>query len=290
VGQIIEIPFRGTGWVFLGELASRRGIVYDSRRIDPEGQTFLFRAEEAGTYSLKFFKQDFIRDYILNDYVQVIVGEAPVAGGSGWFNPPFDRGRVTAEPRWPSALEEAEIQRRAGAGSPSSGAPVFTPSAESASSQGTLPARETAASQPPVSAGDTASAAASPLAETDGNLQTGAAGSAQAAAPPADAAASQTQERLPPDEMLQKAQTSFDDGNVAAAIAILDKFREFYPAGSDELYWLYGQFYEANTPSRDILLSLDYYRRLTSEYPQSRRYNDARRRIAYLERFYINIQ
>jgi hypothetical protein len=52
---------------------------------------------------------------------------------------------------------------------------------------------------------------------------------------------------------------------------------------------MYGQFYEANSPSRNILLSLDYYRRLTREYPQSNRYNDARRRITYLERFYINI-
>ncbi|MDR2953244.1 MAG: hypothetical protein LBU82_08390, partial [Treponema sp.] len=110
VGQIVEIPFRGTGWVYLGELASRRGVVYDSRRLDPEGQSFLFRTEEIGTYSLKFYKQDFIRDYILNDYVQVIVGEAPVSG-AGWFNPPFDRGRAVAEPRWPSTTDEAELQK-----------------------------------------------------------------------------------------------------------------------------------------------------------------------------------
>jgi len=53
--------------------------------------------------------------------------------------------------------------------------------------------------------------------------------------------------------------------------------------------WLYGQFYEANSPSRNILVSRDYYRRLVNEYPQSSRASDARRRIAYLERFYINI-
>ena len=64
----------------------------------------------------------------------------------------------------------------------------------------------------------------------------------------------------------------------------------YYPGGSDEAYWLYGQFYEANSPSRNILLSLDYYRRLVNEYPQSGRLADARRRIAYLERYYINIQ
>ena len=105
VGQLVEVPFRGTGWVFLGEQAARRGIVYDSRRLDPEGQSFVFRTEDAGAYTLKFFKQDFIRDFIFNDYVQVIVGNAPETAGTGWFNSSFDRGRVRAEPRWPNSLE-----------------------------------------------------------------------------------------------------------------------------------------------------------------------------------------
>jgi outer membrane protein assembly factor BamD (BamD/ComL family) len=89
---------------------------------------------------------------------------------------------------------------------------------------------------------------------------------------------------------LRKAQEEFNAGRVAGAIAALDQFQERFPAGSDEAWWLYGQFYEANSPSRNIRTALDYYRRLVREYPQSRRYNDARRRIAYLERYYINIQ
>jgi hypothetical protein len=104
-----------------------------------------------------------------------------------------------------------------------------------------------------------------------------------------DSSAVETPEILPPDVLLQRARQSFEGGSIAAAIVLLDQFMEHY-LDSDELYWLYGQFYEANSPSRNILLSLDYYNRLMREYPQSDRYNDARRRIAYLERFYINIQ
>jgi hypothetical protein len=48
--------------------------------------------------------------------------------------------------------------------------------------------------------------------------------------------------------------------------------------------------YEASGPTRDIRTALDYYRRIIREYPQSRRYDEARRRIAYLERYYINIR
>ena len=269
VGQLVEIPFMGTGWVYLGELASRRGIAYDSSRRDSEGQSIIFRAEEAGTYVLKFYREVFVRGYILNDYVQVIVGESP-SSGAGWFNPPIDRGRVVANPRWPSALEEAEIL--SGSGTRTSDVTPEAPpsSGESVTAQGTTPAQETVPYQPP----SVQPAAASPPATT----------------PPAAGTVPERQERPLPEDIIQRAKETFDAGNVAAAIALLDQFREYYPSGSDEAYWLYGQFYEANSPSRDILLSLDYYRRLVREYPQSSRISDARRRIAYLERFYINIQ
>ena len=294
VGQVLEIPFRGTGWVYLGEIASRRGIVYSSRRNDAEGLSFIFALEAAGTYTLKFYRQDFIRDYILNDHVQVIVGEAPAAG-AGWFNAPVDRGRVVAQPRWPSPLEEAQIR----SGVMPSGEPVVsgTPAPNAATpSQERAPAQTASAPQAqqlPVtqpqtvispSAADASQAAASQAAASNAVVSNAATSELTA----------QNEEvsmpRLTPEVIIQRAQESFDAGNVSSAISLLNQYMEYYPGGSDEIYWLYGQFYEANSPSRNILLSLDYYRRLTNEYPQSRRFNEARRRIAYLERFYINIQ
>jgi len=298
VGQTVEIPFRGTGWVYLGELASRRGIVYNSRRLDPEGQSFIFTAEEAGTYTLKFFKQDFIRDYILNDHVQVIVGEALTAG-SGWFNPSVDQGRVVAQPRWPSPQEEAEILRgglRPGANTPPANIPgreagtismpETVPSREPTQDLGTTAASGITSTQetPPVSGASVLDTSVSGLSPVQPPVTQLPSASALPQPPPIE------QEIILPDVLLQRAKETFDGGNAAAAIALLDQYAEYYSGGTDELYWLYGQFYEANSPNRNILLSLDYYRRLMREYPQSTRYNDTRRRVAYLERFYINIQ
>jgi hypothetical protein len=293
-GQIVEIPFRGTGWVYLEELTSRRGITYDSRRNDPEGQTIIFRAEEAGTYALKFTKHDVIRDYILNDYVQVIVDEPAKNSGPGWFNPPSDRVRVTAEPRWPSALDESAMLR----GARTQGtAPSSSANRDSSQAQGAGSGPSTAPVVviiPPVQGTGTAPSIVEPVITP----QSAAPAQPQVTTPQTpqipqivpETPAVEKQEKLTPEEMLKKAQDTFTGGNTASAIALLDQYLEYYPDGSDELYWMYGQFYEANTPGRNILLSLDYYRRLINEYPQSRRYNDARRRIAYLERFYINIQ
>jgi tetratricopeptide (TPR) repeat protein len=286
VGQLVEIPFRGTGWVYLGELASRPGIVYGSRRLDSEGQSFIFRAEAPGTYGLKFYKQDFVQDYILNDHVQVIVGEPPEAAVMGWFDPSINRGRVIAEPRWPSALEEAEALGR------NSPARIVAAPAVPDGAQGTAGGAQEMIGGAQGTAGETR--------ETVGEAQ-GPAGETQAAPgggmiptrPPMSAQATEQAEELGdlrPGDYPDRAREEFEAGRVASAISILDQFRERYPSGSDESWWLYGQFYEANSPSRDIRTALDYYRRLVREYPQSPRYNEARRRIAYLERYYINIR
>jgi len=282
VGQIIEIPFRGTGWIYMEEQASRRGIAYESRRDDPEGQSLIFRVEDTGTYALKFYRRDFIRDYVLNDYVQVISEEAPVSGGR--FSPPVDRGRVVAQPRWPTALEEAEILR----GGTSSRTAVETPLANTSeigtvSTQGTVPAQNSAASQGTASAQSTVPKQQTAQPQVAASLP-------QIAAPEAATQSDVVEAPLPPDVILQKAKDAFNSGNVPSAIALLDQYGELYNSDTDELCWLYGQFYEANSPSRNILLSLDYYRRLVREYPQSGWYNSARGRIAYLERYYINIQ
>jgi tetratricopeptide (TPR) repeat protein len=225
-GRLVDIPFKGNGWVYLGEQENRRGITYTSRRLDGEGQHFIFQAETAGTYTLKFYKQDFIEDYIVNDYVQVIISENPAA-----------------------AYEDRLVPVERGQGSP------VSRQTESASGS---PARPSAATADPHAA------------------------QAPAAALSADSASSV--------DYVQQARDAYTAGRFPQAISLLDQFKEQYPAGTDEAWWLYGQSLEANSPSRDIRSALDYYRRLIREYPQSPHGTEAQRRIAYLERYYFNIR
>jgi tetratricopeptide (TPR) repeat protein len=281
VGQTIEVPFRLTGWVYLGESASQRGIRYISRRLDTEGQTFIFQAGETGAYELKFYRQDFIRDYIINDLVTLIVEDAPIAAQS--FGAPVDRGRVVAEPRWPSIAGEAIP----GDDSPvSAGTPAVDPgiaddrNSRPSAPSGVVPGRAVPGQAVPT--GGTASSAVPGQAAPVGTAilpEIAGDGSPSLFSPETSA-----------EEYLRRAREEYDAGHIPQAIAVLDQFMARFPLGSDEALWLYGQMYEAPGSSRNIRSALDCYRRLINEYPQSNRYADARRRIAYLERYYINIQ
>jgi hypothetical protein len=299
VGQLVEIPFRGRDWVFLGEVGARRGIAYDSRKLEPEGESFIFRVEASGIYALKFYRQDFAHDLVLNDHVQIIAGEAPETTGLGWFNPPTDRSRVVAEPRWPNFLSYADQ-------------PLSRP-VEELGAQPPVTVQPPATAQPPVATQPPATARppaavqpATPPARNETARPQGPSGNALAQASPAQpqspsvpretTAPKETPQPVPaaepvsPDSILKQARDEFNAGRIASAITLLDQFCKSFPSGSDEAWWLYGQCFEANSPNRNMLSALDYYRRLVREYPQSSRLNDARRRISYLERYYINIQ
>ena len=91
-------------------------------------------------------------------------------------------------------------------------------------------------------------------------------------------------------DYLKKAREEFNEGRIEPAISFLDQYREAFPYGNDEAWWLYAQCYEALSPSRNILASLDYYRKLINDFPQSDYTNTARGRISYLTRYYINIK
>ena len=271
VGQTVEIPFRGSGWIYLGEMNLRRGISFNSRRADPEGQSFIFGIDAPGEYILRFYRHDFIRDFILNDHVQIIATEALEIPDAGWVGR-VDRGRVVAEPRWPEAIDEALAFR----GQP----PAVTPP----------PVITPPAVPPPVVPPSAVIPPPPPAAQLPAPPP------ALAQVPPAMPPPLPPIETQPDNDILEivdyiaRAREEFTVGRIDVAISYLNRFRERFPSGSDEAWWLFAQCFGANSPSRNMLAALDFYRRLVRDFPQSSRAADARRRITYIERRFINIR
>jgi hypothetical protein len=254
VGQFFEIPYRGKGWIFLGEMNSSRGISFDSRRVDDEGQTFVFRALNEGEYFVKFNKQDFVNNYYVNDTVKVIVGENTGNIPTGYLN----STRVTA-PRW-----EAPAPNMAGAAANTTAANVTAPNTAAVNAEAANTATPNLAAAEGSAALPVALPAAQPVAQPVA-VANGGVG------------------------LMPKARTDFDAKKYADVISALDTLA-YEAALDDEAYWLYGQSFEANSPSRNIKAALAAYQSLIRNFPMSKYYEDAEGRVAYLNKFYIDIR
>jgi hypothetical protein len=178
LGENAEVPLPGSGWVYLGEADSQSGLAYRQRRVSADGQTFVFRPENIGSYRLKFRKQDLIRGTETSEIVEVAVIE------------------------------------------------------KNTSDKSTI--------------GPTIAVTDTPIADAE-------------TAPPDS----------PPDPS-------------AIALAIADT--------NDTALWNRGQELEAPGPNRDIKGALTAYKTLVRDYPQSEYYTGSQKRIAYIERYFVNIR
>ncbi len=305
VGQRVEIPFGGNGWVYLGELIGQNGVSYSSHRLDAEGQVFSFIAEKIGVYALKFYKQDFLRDYTLTDYVQITVTRAPdvsVGGGSS------ANRAVYAEPRWPSPEQEAAAIDGGAAGVSSgqaSSSSAGTTAASAVSATAAQSASPDTAASAPAAVQSSVSASSSDAGDTavseavSGGLTPPLATSAAGIPPEAGSGASigstsiVLSDGAPPAQYYQQAQAQFDAKNYAGVVSVLDQFRANYPGGAegdDRALWLYGQACEAAGPTRDVKIALACYQRIVSDYPFSDYHAAAQNRVTYIDRYYLAIQ
>ncbi|MDR0643661.1 MAG: hypothetical protein LBG05_01925 [Treponema sp.] len=261
VGQQVEIPFGGNGWVFLGEKTGQTGVSYQSHRFDAEGQTFLFEAERNGVYELEFYKQDFIRDFLIDDHIKVIIESAVSAGSDG--NAKISRSPVVAQPRWPTIAQES-----AWAAGDKAGAMPLPPTE--------LPSVQTTEKASQAVDGKTV-----PQEQTSAVL----AMTSKVTAPE-----SGVLENEGPDAYLEQARKAFDVNDLVSVLGVLDQFSERFPSGNDEAWWLYARAFEANGPTKDVKSARYYYQRLVTEFPLSSHWTDAQNRIKYLDRYYFNIQ
>jgi hypothetical protein len=141
-----------------------------------------------------------------------------------------------------------------------------------------LPASPAAQAQPAAPGTPVAPAASAPAASPAASQPPGAALAASAPAPDS------------PDGLLATARSEYAASRVAGALAALDRFLSLYPAGEDEVYWLYGQTLELNSPLRDVKQAMAMYKKLLADWPRSAFWNQAQDRVSYIERHYLDIR
>ncbi|MDR0550385.1 MAG: hypothetical protein LBG72_00030 [Spirochaetaceae bacterium] len=263
-GQLLEVPFRGTGWVYMGEASLKHdGIQFDSRKQDPDGMLFVFNPRKTGEYTLRFSKHDFYNDYQIEDSVAVIVGEPELPHpGTGSFDAVAENARVRASPRWPPI-----------GWSPQQGVGVGSQETEQESmSDGMLSAGSDMPDKKPETGNQQLAAVTKP---EIGNQQ------------PVTATTAETGSVT---QLVNAAKSAYDAGNIALALENLNKLDAAGIEADDTALYLRGKSYEAPGSSRNIKNSVSAYTALINQFPQSPYYNEAEKRIAYLKKYYFNIR
>ncbi|MBQ0166605.1 MAG: hypothetical protein KBT02_05840 [Treponema sp.] len=77
--DIIDCPYQGNWWVYLGDMNGSNSVVFMGRDYISNKTVFTLRASKEGTALLHFFKQDIIGGVMVDDYLEVTVEESIAA-------------------------------------------------------------------------------------------------------------------------------------------------------------------------------------------------------------------
>ncbi len=257
--EYLDVTYPGTGWIYMGLTDNSKDIAYFGRKLGTKDTKFTLQARTAGTKIVHFYRNDPLTGKYLDDYLEIVI---LAENGS-------NKTHIEA-PEYKLPVQKKEI-------------PV-------------KPAEEDEASEKEETASETPAPASAPVAaskpkETKPVEQKTVVKEEQPA--PQE---NQTSESIPAAQasdsttLLKEAQLLYNEKEYAAALNKLNQFFEYSTDNRDEALYLKGQILEAKSNIRDIKGSIEAYTSLTKNYPASKYWDSANKRIIYLKRFYMEVR
>ena len=261
--EYLDITYPGTGWIYMGITDNSKDLTYFGRKLGTKDTQFSLQARAAGTKIVHFYRNDPLTVNYLDDYIEIIIlpenGSNKTHIQAPEYKLPVQKKETPAEAP-AEAVEEkvtADTAKEAAkeAQKTTAATPATTPATPKAQAETkNTAAKETAAEEDEVVTVDT-----TPALPDSGSL-------------------------------LQEAKVLYNEKEYAAALKKLNQFFEYSTDNRDEALYLQGQILEAKSEVRDIKAAIDAYTSLTKNYPASKLWDSANKRIIYLKRFYLEVR
>ena len=276
VSEYLDISYPGNGWIFMGATDNSKNITYFGRKLGTQNTNFSLQARLPGTKILHFYKNDNLTNQIIDDYIEVTVLE--------------ERGSSQTHVEAPEYKMPVKAKRPAVKAAPAvEEAPDFPETDNQADEVISLVSEENKKpAQKPKTAQKTAAAPApaTTSAKTPASAEAPAASQTQPAQTEAQAQAPKASDS-DLKNLLSDAQNKFTQKDYKSALNSINEYLSNSKDKRDEALFLQGQILEAKSDLQDIAKAIDSYTTLTKNYPASKFWDKANKRIIYLKRFYL---
>ena len=258
--EYLDVTYPGSGWIYMGLTDNSKDLAYFGRKLGTKDTKFSLQARASGTKIIHFYRNDPLTGQYLDDYVEVII-TAENGSNKTHVEAPEYKLPVQKKEKPVNKVVEASEEIAEEKENTASTSPVSAPAAPAApATTATSPAKAAPVSEPEPA-------------------------KAENPAPAANTATSSN-----PDSLLKEAQVLYNEKEYSAALNKLNQFFEYSTDNRDQALYLKGQILEAKSDVRDIKGAIDAYTTLTKNYPASKLWDSANKRIIYLKRFYLEVR
>ncbi len=273
--EYVEITYPGTGWIFLGLTDGSRDIAYYGTKLGSKDTTFSLQARKSGTKILHFYKSDALTNEYLDDYVEVEVTNENGSNKTHIIAPEFKMPVPQIKKPVPVEKENQEDNENSKSESENdkSAKPVETQKTNQASAEKSVTETVTSTDKNTSSPESNISAVTNKAESGESN--------SSALLQNTTAAVNN------PQTLLQEANILYNEKEFEAAKNKLNQYLLNPDSEIDRAYFLLGQILEAKSSVQDIKAAINAYTNVTKNYPASKYWEDANKRIIYLKRFYL---
>ena len=268
--EYLDVTYPGSGWIYMGLTDNSKDIAYFGRKLGTKDTKFTLQARAAGTKIIHFYRNDPLTGQYLDDYIEVIIQSENGSNKTHIEAPEYKLPVKKIEKpvkQIEDQSEETETKTEAETVKPEvEKKPVEKSETVKTDTAATSVKKTESAKQAPVETKKT-EPAVSTKEESETAVQT---------------PNSQT--------LLKEAQLLYNEKEYKAALSKLNQFFELSTDNRDEALYLKGQILEEKSEVRDIKGAIDAYSTLTKNYPASKYWDSANKRIIYLKRFYLEVR
>ena len=269
-GETLVITYPGNGWIYMGSTSEYNNLASRGRKLGTTDTKYTLLAKESGTQIHHFYKVDNLTGEYIDDYIEVTVLEKKGKSSTVVSAPDYSE----LVPKKPESPAKASPKP----------APKIETVEEAATRETPAPA---AKAQPQPEAKAEAEAIVEPQNESQDNSEDTVIEIESEDDVIVIDEDNENAEEL--ETIMEQARTSLSSKKYDDAYPALVQYLELSTDNRDEALYLLGQILESNSKYRDIKQAVDTYQTLCDNYPASKYWDKANKRIVYLKRFYINI-
>ena len=266
--EYLDISYPGRGWIYMGITDGSKDLSYFGRKLGTSDTNFTFQAKIEGTKILHFTKNDTLQNEYIEDYIEVKILSEKGSNKIHIKAPEFkmqskkQQNEISKEENTEFSDETVEnVQKNdKNPASPENNSSEITePQTDFEEKTKTFTEKKSEEKENLISNSNDAAKL---------NLI-------------------EEKEDFDPKTLLKEAKLLYNEKEYSFALEKIEKILEKSDIGKDEALYLQGQCYEAKSEIQNIKKALNSYSLLVENFPASRYWDNANKRIIYLKRFYL---
>ena len=285
--EYLDITYPGQGWIYMGITDGSKDLTYFGRKLGTENTKFTLQARNAGKKIVHFYKNDALSGQYIDDYIEVEIlnqkGSNKTHIDAPEYKQPVPK-KAKEKINKDLAKNDEEISMETSESSlvqtSSNSSNVSDSNSVSSIENDSKIEKQTSAPK------ETKNVEGVLEQEEEGRGGERTSSSSSSSIEKTEDKNSLTDSNT----LLQEAQVLYNEKEYKLALEKINSFLESATSKRDLGLYLQGQILEAKSEVQNIKAAIEAYSTLTKNYPASKRWDDANKRMIYLKRFYLEVR